>query len=98
MKLKYFAAIDNDNAIITIGFVLDGRAFDRRCFGFTNQTFGRWVAEGSRYCQLNIDNLKGIRDSKHRFLVNQKIDIDTILHRKIKVSRAGKAFLKGEQR
>lgn len=91
IQKKYWAALDKENLIISIGLTVDGQRFDRRCFDFSVQCMERWLLGGARYCRLNISSMKGMSG---RAISRQKRKIDTLEHGKISVSKEGLSFLK----
>ncbi len=58
MNRKYWAALGENNIIISVGFTVEGinDRFDRRCFPFAVSSMENWHYHGSKYCQLKITN------------------------------------------
>lgn len=50
---KYWAALDENNVIIAVGFTLDQARFEFQIFPFTCQCMERWLRGGGKYCQIS---------------------------------------------
>ncbi len=87
VNLRYWAALDKDNNIISIG--IRGKIFSRHCFDFSVQCMERWLLGGAKYCSIQQLPLEG------RSIAQRKMHINNYSHGKICMSKAGLSFLKG---
>ncbi len=88
-KAKYWAALDEHNVIISIGITIEDKIFGRHCFDFSVQCMERWLLGGARYCSIQHPPLGG------RAIARQKINVDNFSHGRIRTSKVGLSFLRG---